>query len=596
VRLGSTALATGRVERRLAAVLAADVAGYSRLIGADEEGTLARLKAHRRELIDPKIAQHKGRIVKTTGDGVLAEFASVVDALRCAGEVQAAMTERNAAIPADIRIEFRVGIHQGDIVVEDSDIFGDGVNIAARLEGLAEPGGICVSARVQEDAAGKLDLAFEDIGEPELKNIARPVHVFRVRPNRVVEAAKYASEPSLAPPDKPSIAVLPFTNMSADPEQEFFADGIAEDIITALSRYPSLSVIARNSSFTYKGRPVDVKQVGRELGVRYVLEGSLRKAGNRIRVTAQLVEAETGKHVWAERYDRDLAGIFAVQDEITEAVTIAIAPAIADAERQRAMRKPPGSLDAWAAYQRGLWHYEKANAVDNALAEKFFQQAIDLDPTFAGGYKALALARTTAGAVYQTHNLPEALASAEELARRAVALDGTDAEARTRIAVTLYLRADYEGALAEVQRALTISPNLAAAHGVRGSTLVFSGRPKDGLASLETCVNLDPHDPNLAARLNHIALALYFRREYEAAIEAAKRTIRSYPNHPLAYRWLAAALGQLGRVEEAREALEKAIAIAPASFETYVRRCPAWFRPQDHTDVLEGLRKAGWAG
>jgi adenylate cyclase len=350
-------LVTQRVERRLAAVFAADVAGYSRLIGADEEGTLARLKAHRRELIDPKISEHKGRIVKTTGDGVLVEFASVVDALRCGTEVQTAMTERNAAVPADSRIEFRVGIHQGDIVVEDGDIFGDGVNIAARLEGLADPGGICVSARVQEDAAGKLDLAFEDIGEPELKNIARPVRVFRVAPKRIAQASELPA--ALPLPDKPSVAVLPFTNMSADPDQEFFADGIAEDVITALSRYPSLFVIARNSCFTYKGRAVDVKQVGRELGVRYVLEGSLRKAGNRIRVTAQLVEAETGKHVWAERYDRDLADIFAVQDEIAEAVTIAIAPAIAQAEQQRAMRKPPDSLDAWAAYQRGLWHLGK---------------------------------------------------------------------------------------------------------------------------------------------------------------------------------------------------------------------------------------------
>jgi adenylate cyclase len=373
MRLGSAALATERVERRLAAVLAADVAGYSRLIGVDEEGTLARLKAHRRELIDPKIAEHKGRIVKTTGDGLLVEFVSIVDALRCATEVQAAMAERNATVPADSRIEFRIGIHQGDVIVEDGDIFGDGVNIAARLEGLAEPGGICVSARVQEDAAGRLDLAFEDIGEQALKNIARPVRVFRVHPDRVAEAANYIPQPSLTLPDKPSVAVLPFTNMSNDPEQEFFADGIAEDVITALSRYPSLFVIARNSCFTYrnscftyKARAVDVKQVGRELGVRYVLEGSLRKAGNRIRVTAQLVEAETGNHVWAERYDRDLADIFAVQDEITEAVTIAVAPAIAHAEQQRAMRKPPGSLDAWSAYQRGLWHLSKFSLEGNA--------------------------------------------------------------------------------------------------------------------------------------------------------------------------------------------------------------------------------------
>jgi adenylate cyclase len=403
-----------RVERRLAAILSADVAGYSRLIGVDEEGTLAQLKAYRRESIDPKIAEHRGRIVKTTGDGLLVEFASVVDALRCATEMQAAMGERNAAVPADGRIKFRVGIHMGDIVVEEDDIFGDGVNIAARLEGLAEPGGICVSARVQEDAAGKLDLAFEDIGEQQLKNISRPVRVFRV-------AAKCSLPQPEAPtalplPDKPSVAVLPFTNMSADPEQEFFADGIAEDIITALSRYPSLFVIARNSCFTYKGRAVDVKQVGRELGVRYVLEGSLRKSGNRIRVTAQLVEAETGNHLWAERYDRDLADIFAVQDEITEAVTIAIAPAIADAEQQRAMRKPPGSLDAWATYQRGLWHVNKASADDNALAQKFFQQAIDLDPNFSGGYKGIAIAQVAAAFDFQS-SPPAILSSAEALAR-----------------------------------------------------------------------------------------------------------------------------------------------------------------------------------
>ena len=299
-----------RVERRLAAILAADVAGYSRLIGADEEGTLSRLKALRRAVIDPKIGEHRARIVKTTGDGMLVEFGSVVDALRCAVEVQRAIGKRNAGASDDRRIEYRIGIHQGDIVVEDGDIFGDGVNIAARLESLAEPGGICVSARVQEDVAGKIDLAFEDLGEPELKNIARPVRVFRVRPNRVAGTANDASQPLLAPLDKPSVVVLPFANMSADPEQGFLADGIAEDIITALSRYPSLFVIARNSSFTYKGRAADVKQVGRDLGVRYVLEGSLRKSGNRIRVSAQLVEVGTGNHVWAERYDRDLAEIF----------------------------------------------------------------------------------------------------------------------------------------------------------------------------------------------------------------------------------------------------------------------------------------------
>ena len=382
-------MAEQRVERRLAAILAADVVGYSRLIGADEQGTLDQLRLLRAELIDPKIAEHRGRIVKTTGDGLLVEFGSVVDGLRCATEWQHDMVARNAGAGEGC-IEFRIGINVGDVVVEHGDIFGDGVNVAARLETLAEPGGICVSARVQEDAAGRLDLGFEDIGEQSLRNIARPVRVFRVRGSRAVPAAsthKIAPvENALALPDKPSIAVLPFQNMSRDPEQEFFADGIAEDIITALSRYPSLFVIARNSSFSFKGRAADLKAIGDELGVRYVLEGSLRKSGNRVRLTAQLIEAQSGKHVWAERYDRDLADIFAVQDEITLATTVAIAPAIAEAEQQRAMRKPPASLDAWGFCQRGMWHLGKASPADNGLAEQFFRQAIDLDPMFAAGY------------------------------------------------------------------------------------------------------------------------------------------------------------------------------------------------------------------
>jgi adenylate cyclase len=332
-----------------------------------------------------------------------------------------------------------------------------------------------------------------------------------------------------------------------------------------------------------------VKQVGRELGVRYVLEGSLRKAGNRIRVTAQLVEAETGKHVWADRYDRDLTDIFTVQDEITEAVTIATAPAIVAAEQQRAMRKPPGSLDAWAAYQPGLWHFDRVSAEDNALAQKFFQQAVDLDPSFAGGYKGLAVAQSNA-ADFQGRGLPEVLRSAEALARHAVALDGADAEARTLLSHALYRRGDYEGALAEAERALATSPNLAFAHHVLGATLIFSGRVKEGLAALERSIRPDPL--RSAARLNHIALGLYFSREYEAA----NRAIRLYPDFPNTYRWLAAALGQLGRIEEAEDTLKKAIAIAPAAFEMYISGRVPWMRPEDHAHMLEGLRKAGGAG
>jgi adenylate cyclase len=458
---------------------------------------------------------------------------------------------------------------------------------------IAEPGGICVSARVQEDSVGKLELAFEDIGEQQLKNIARPVRVYRIR----LEAPVFESRGTLLPlPDKPSVAVLPFTNMSGAQEQEYLADGMAEDIITALSRYPSLFVIARNSCFTYKGRAVDVRQIGRELGVRYVLEGSMRKAGNRVRLTAQLVEAETGKHVWAERYDRDLADIFVLQDDITEAVTIAVAPAIAHAEQQRAVRKPPGSLDAWAAYQRGFWHWSKFSADDNALAQKFFQQAIDLDPTFGGGYRGLAMAQLVAAGGFQTRNLAETLTSAEALARRAVALDGADAEAHSTLGATLCSRGDYEGALAEAERALAISPNLAGAHATLGATRIFSGRPKEGLAALKTSIRLDPHDPTLPSRLNRLALGRYFSGEYEAAVEAAKRAIRLNPDYPLPYRWLAAALGQMGRTAEAKETLPTAIAVAPASFDMYVRGRVPWMRPEDHAHMLEGLRKAGWEG
>ena len=337
--------------RRLAAILAADIVGYSRLMGLDEAGTVQAVREHQ-VAADPLIAQHDGRIFKTTGDGVLIEFASVVGAVECALALQQMAAERNAAVAGDRRMEWRIGVHLGDVLIEGDDILGDGVNIAARLEGIAEPNGICISEDAFRQVRGKVEVEFADLGEQSLKNIARPLRAYRV--GLSATAPQPISAPATLPlPDKPSIAVLPFANMSSDPEQEFFADGIADDVITALSHYPSLFVIARNSSFTYKGRAVDVKQVGRELGVRYVLEGSLRKAGSRIRVTAQLVEAETGKHTWAGRYDRDLADIFAVQDEITEAVTTAVAPAIADAELRRALRKSPGSLDAWATTSEG---------------------------------------------------------------------------------------------------------------------------------------------------------------------------------------------------------------------------------------------------
>jgi adenylate cyclase len=571
--------------RRLAAILAADLVGYSRLMGADEDGTLRRLGEIRSALIDPAIAQHRGRIVKTTGDGFLVEFASVIDALRCAVAWQQGMVRHNTEGQA--LFQFRIGLNVGDVIVQDGDIFGDGVNVAARLESLAEPGGICVSARVQEDAVGRLDLAFDDLGEQTLKNIARPVRVYRVRLGGERPAQETPSPTAaLALPDKPSIAVLPFKNMSGDAEQEFFADGIAEDIVTALSRYPSLFVIARNSSFAFKGAAADARQIGRALGVRYVLEGSLRKAANRVRITAQLVEAESGTQVWAERYDRDLADIFAVQDEITLATTSAIAPAIAAAERQRASRKQSASLDVWGAYQRGLWHLGKANPGDDALAQKFFQQAVELDPLFAGGYIGLAAVLARAKGTQEQE---------EAMARRAVALDGNDAEAHARLALALVARGDHDGARAEAEQALALCPNLAAAQGALGVALAYSGRAQAAVAALETCIRLDPLAPTLVNRLNQLALAHYFARDYQAAVTAAQRAIRAFPDFPSPYRWLAAALGQLGRAEEARAALDQAMA-AREAFEFQVRQRPAWFRPDDHAHMLEGLRKAGWAG
>jgi TolB-like protein len=358
------------------------VAGYSRLIGADEEGTLNRLKAIRTELIDPTIAEHRGRIVKTTGDGVLVEFSSVVDALRCATQWQHGMNERSAARPANKRIEFRIGVHQGDIVAENDDIFGDGVNVAARLEGLADPGGICVSARVQEDAAGRLDLTFDDLGEQSLKNIARSVRVYRVRLATAEKAATTSTvESPAAPPlpDKPSIAVLPFANMSGDPEQEYFADGMVEEIITALSRIRWLFVIARNSTFTYKGQAVDVKQVGRELGVRYVLEGSVRKAGNRVRITGQLIDATNGAHLWADRFDGSLEDVFELQDKVAVSVAGVIEPTLQVAEMRRSAGRPTTDLSAYDLYLRAVAAFFPQTKERNIEALGLLEQAITID-------------------------------------------------------------------------------------------------------------------------------------------------------------------------------------------------------------------------
>jgi TolB-like protein len=462
-----------RVERRLAAILAADVAGYSRLIEANEEGTLGRLKALRAELIDPKIAGHRGRIVKTTGDGLLVEFASVVDALRCAAEVQVAMANSNAPLPPDRRIEFRIGVNVGDIVVEDGDIFGDGVNVAARLEGLAEPGGICVSARVQEDAAGRLDLAFQDMGEQSLKNIARPVRAYRV-----VTAAGAASarvRPGLALPDKPSIAVLPFANMCGDPEQEYFVDGMVEEIITALSRIRWLFVLARNSSFTYKGHTVDVKQVGRELGVRYVLEGSVRKGGNRVRITGQLIDTTTGAHLWADRFDGSLEDVFELQDKVASSVAGVIEPALQAAETARSAGRPAADLTAYDLYLRAFALVVPSNRqAPDAL--RLLEQAIARDPHYG---PALALAAVCCSVLVSDGRSEDPnvdRAKGLDFARRALEAAGDDPGVLVNIAVSSsYFGEDIGAMTALVDRALALNPSSARAWRISG-TLRVGGR------------------------------------------------------------------------------------------------------------------------
>ena len=437
------------VTRRLAAIVSADVAGYSRLMGLDEEGTHAALKAHRGELIDQKIASYNGRIVKTTGDGVLLEFPSVVDAVNCAVDIQQGMAERNAAVPDDRRIEFRIGINIGDIIIDGDDIFGDGVNIAARLQEIANPGGLCISGRVNEDVRDRLDLTFECLGARELKNIARPIEVWRWLVDGTPSDQPIGSpDEPLALPDKPSIAVLPFQNMSQDPEQEYFADGIAEDIITALSRVGWFFVIARNSSFTFKGRAVDVKQVARALGVRYVLEGSVRKGGQRLRVTAQLIDAATGNHIWADRYDGGLDDVFDLQDRITESVVGAIEPKLRNFEVGRALRKRPDSLDAYDYLLRASTYVAAFRKSDYEAARPLLEKAIELEPRYATALAYAAWCR--AFDVFFNWSLSPAEDTAEglRLAAAAVAADPEDPTA-LRIAgfSRVILAREYEAAL-----------------------------------------------------------------------------------------------------------------------------------------------------
>jgi adenylate cyclase len=580
-----------KVFRRLAAILAADVAGYSALMGVDEARTVRDLKAHQ-AIVLPMIAEHGGRVIDTAGDGILAEFSSVVNAVECAVAIQRVMVLRNADFPLDRQMKFRIGVNLGDVIYDDARVYGDGVNVAARLESIAEPGGICVSGAVREQVQKKVQLTFVDLGEQSVKNISDPVRVYRINVGN--SSATSSAKPALSEPDKPSIAVLPFTNMSGDPDQEFFGDGIAEDILTGLSKLRWLFVIARNSSFTYKGKAVDIKQVSRELGVRYVLEGSLRKSGSRVRVTGQLIDANTGTHVWAERYDRSLEDIFAVQDEITSAVAKAIGPAIVEAEQKRAMRKPPESLGAWEAYQRGMLHLRKPAEGDEA--RRCFKRAMEVDPYYSPAYSGMAVIVGMDASVYKI-SWEECFRTAEPLARQAIRLDEGDAEAHARLAlIMLFAKGAHEEAIHSADAALAISPNCAEAYGVKGAALVFHGRRAEGRDALNQCFSLDPRDPARPFRLGQFAASQYLDEDYAGCIRTTRQLLHDFPEFGVGFSWLAASLGQLGRIAEDQEVISAFVSQFPLAVDAQIRSRHPVISVSDHNQLLDGLRKAGWKG
>jgi adenylate cyclase len=577
-----------RVERRLAAVLAADVAGYSRLMGEDEEGTHAALTALRRELTDPKIAAHRGRVVKGTGDGFLAEFASVVDAVRSAVELQRAMALRNDSLPRERHIEFRIGINLGDIIIEDDDIYGDGVNVAARLEALAEPGGICVSRVVRDQVRDKLDLVFVDMGEQQVKNIARPVRVYRIATGQ-----EPRPRPPLTAPDKPSLAVLPFQNMSDDINQDYFVDGIVEEITTAISRLPWLFVIARNSSFTYKGKAVDVKQVARELGVRYVLEGSLRKSVSRVRITGQLIDAATSAHIWADRFDGAMDDIFELQDQVASSVVGAIEPRLRLSEIERAARKPTESLDAYDLYLRALAevHKHSEDGMRGALA--LLKRALILDPGYAPAAAMIGFCRTIQKGRGWGPLSDSEIAEGLNLARQALETGKDDPDvlwmAGDAISV---LGRDHATAAVVIDRALKLNPNSANAWMAKGWMECNENHPRPAIDSLERAIQLSPLDPLNYFFTGGLAFAYLLAGQYQEAAEWADRCFREQPRYTFALRVKMVACAYLGRVEEARSAVTRLLELYPkltiASW-----RVSTVFSAQIWAIFEEGLRKAG---
>jgi adenylate cyclase len=585
-------MAEERVNRKLAAILAADVVGYSRLMGVDEEGTLAALKQHRQVVFDPAVAAHNGRVVKLIGDGTIVEFGSVVDAVHCALAVQ----RSNGLVPDEAlrqpKIILRIGINLGDVIIEGDDIYGDGVNIAARLEPLAEPGGICVSSIVNESVGNRVDVGFEDAGEITVKNIDRPIRVWKWHPRATPELAKAAEKP-LPHVATASIAILPFTNMSGDPEQEYFSDGISEDIITDLSKIAGLTVIARNSSFTYKGRSVDIRTVGRELGVQSVLEGSIRRAGNRVRITAQLIDAGNGAHLWADRYDRDLTDIFAVQDDVTQRIVEALKITLSPAEKERLADSETHDVVAYDCVLRGREFMlgKEKNLGTFQQAIKYFKEALEHDPNYSVAYACLGFGYMFDYQNRWTEDPDKSLSIAKEYARQAIEKDPNEPLARCVSALAASYEKDLDRAKAEIEVALKLNPSLALAHNLRGTFWTFAGQPLEAIPEIEQAMRLDPAvSPQF---LHFLGLAYLMAEKYETAAALLRQRIILVPNTDFSRAILTSALGHLGEIEDARRVWAELMDINPKySFFAHVGRQP-FKRPEDIERIWEGLRKAG---
>jgi adenylate cyclase len=579
------------ITRRLAAIMAADVAGFSRLMSADEEATLRTLDAYRRTISD-LISEHAGRIFGTAGDSVIAEFSSAVQAVRAAVSIQRSLDRHNADLSPERRMEFRIGINIGDVMADGDNLLGDGVNVAARIEGVAEPAGICISGAVRDQIDGKLKFALTPIGQRSLKNISRPVSIYSLdwQPEHPVAAGVLGG--ALALPDKPSIAVLPFSNMSGDPEQEYFADGITEDIITALSHHRWFFVIARNSTFVYKGRAVDVKQVARELGVRYVLEGSVRRAGQRVRITGQLIEAGTGNHLWAERFDRDLADIFAIQDEITQSVVGAIEPEMLLIEGKRAFRKNVGNLDAFDCCMRAMWHFSQLTGEEHDQAIALIRQALRIDPNLAQAQ--MTLARTLNARIWYgwSNDYANDILDIYNAAERAVSLDDRDPYCHYAFCWASLLRQMHSQALAAAQRSIDLNPNFALGFFSLGLVRVHIGHFSEALDSLLRSLRLNPNDPQAGSFLSFVALAHYHQENYEEAVHYGEQAVQARRPY-LAVRALLASLGQLGRVVEAQPLLQEFISRQAKDPQRHFEVTTPYLDLKHREHLADGLRRAG---